>query len=99
MKDEIFKLVSTIPEGKVTTYGEIARALHISSPKVVGWSLHMNKDPKNIPCHRVVFKDGSLSKGYAFGGERVQKIKLEREGVGFREARVEMSKYLYTFNL
>jgi len=48
---------------------------------VVGFAFHKNPDPKNIPCHRVVFKDGSLSQSYAFEGINKQKQRLVDEGV------------------
>ena len=57
----------------------------------VGFVLHRNTDPVNTPCHRVVFKDGSLCKGYVFGGPDVQRKKLEAEGVQFLpDGRVDM---------
>ncbi len=80
--DRIYKEVKKIPKGEVAAYGEIARKVG-TTPRVVGFALHQNPDPKNIPCHRVVFKDGRLSPGYVFGGEEVQKKKLISEGVTF----------------
>lgn len=80
--ERIYNEVKKIPKGKVATYGEIARKVGIT-PRVVGFALHGNPDPRNIPCHRVVFKDGSLSPGYVFGGSGRQKELLEKEGVGF----------------
>ena len=38
-----------------------------------------------MPCHRVVFRDGSLADGFAFGGREVQKALLVSEGVGFSD--------------
>lgn len=78
--ERIYEEVKKIPEGKVATYGEIARKAG-TTPRVVGFALHQNPDPKNIPCHRVVFKDGSLSPGYVFGGVGKQKSILVNEGV------------------
>ena len=77
---KIYQQVKKIPRGEVVTYGEIAGKTG-TTPRVVGFALHKNPDPKNIPCHRVVFKDGSLSPGYAFGGEGAQREKLRQEGV------------------
>ena len=74
---KILKVVAKIPQGKVTTYGEIAKTLKIKNPRIVGWALHANKD-KNIPCHRVVNKKGFLAKNYAFGGLKIQKEKLKK---------------------
>ncbi len=79
---KIYQQVKKIPRGKTVTYGEIAGKVG-TTPRVVGFALHKNPDPKNIPCHRVIFKDGSLSLGYAFGGIGKQKDLLEKENVKF----------------
>ncbi|MDE6374065.1 MAG: MGMT family protein, partial [Clostridia bacterium] len=87
--------VKTIPEGKVASYGAVARA--IGAPRCarqVGWALHSNPLFGEIPCHRVVFKDGSLTDGFAFGGRDVQRAMLEAEGVSVSDdGRVDMAKY------
>lgn len=89
--EKVFKLVKEIPKGQVTTYGKIAEALNLKSVRIVGRILHQNKDPENIPCHRVVFSNGHLSKNYAYGGELAQKKKLIMEGVIFKNNRVKMT--------
>ncbi len=76
--DKIYQEVKKIPKGKTASYGEIAKKAKTSA-RVVGWALHVNSDPKNIPCHRVVFKNGSCSSGYAFGGKQTQERKLKKE--------------------
>lgn len=86
--DKVFEQVKRIPAGKVATYGQIARLVgRPRSARYVGYALRANPapgtDPASIPCHRVVFKDGSLCKGYAFGGPEVQRAVLEDEGVAF----------------
>jgi len=78
----VYEFVKTIPQGKVTTYGVIGKKLGIN-PRVVGYALHSNPEKRVIPCHRVVFKDGSLAKGFVFGGEEGQRALLETEGVSF----------------
>ena len=81
---KIYEQVKKIPEGKVATYGQIA--LMAGNPRwsrVVGYALHSNPEPGVIPCHRVVNKDGKLSKAFAFGGENVQRDMLISEGVIF----------------
>ena len=90
--EELFALVKKIPAGKVTTYGALARAL--GSPRgarQVGRLLHTNRTPIVVPCHRVVFRDGSLSSAFAHGGENIQRDWLEREGVPFAGDRVDIS--------
>jgi len=83
-KQLIYHLVSLISSGKVLTYGEISKFFKINSPRAVGQILHQNKNPK-IPCFKVVFTDGSLSKNYGFGGEKKQKEFLEKDGVVFEQ--------------
>ncbi len=65
-KSKVYQLVRGVPEGKVTTYGEVARVL--GKPRwarQVGWVLHQNKNP-DVPCHRVVDRNGRLAPN--FGG-------------------------------
>lgn len=76
--ERIYDEVKKIPRGKTKSYGEIAKIVG-TSPRVVGFALHRNPDHENIPCHRVIFKDGSLSKSYAFGGIKAQRAKLLAE--------------------
>jgi methylated-DNA-protein-cysteine methyltransferase-like protein len=66
-QEKILNFILMIPKGKVATYGQVAKATGIGSPRLVGRVLHNNPDPKRFPCHRVVFKDGSLAKNFAFG--------------------------------
>ena len=78
----VYEVVKQIPKGKVTTYGEVARAM--GAPRCsrqVGWALHSNPAFGEIPCHRVLFKDGSLTDGFAFGGRDIQRQLLENDGV------------------
>ncbi len=95
--DKVYRAVEQIPRGKVTTYGEIARYIGISNPRVVGFALHVNKDPDNVPCHRVVNKKGELAPGYAFGGLYVQRQLLEQEGVRFENSRVKLELSGFSF--
>ncbi len=93
----VYQLVAKIPLGKVMTYGQIAKVLKIKSPRLVGQILHQNQDSKKIPCHRVVFADGSLSTSYAFGGEIRQKEKLRKEGITFTGDKVNLSNHSFKF--
>lgn len=92
--ERIYEAVKRIPPGKVTNYGFIA--LVAGKPRAarsVGFALHRNPEPGVIPCHRVVFKDGSLSPGFVFGGPDIQRRLLEEEGVKFlSDGRVDMDK-------
>ena len=93
--ERVYKLVRKIPKGKVTTYGEIARIVGTKDSRKVGFALHANQDPKT-PCHRVVNKEGGLAPNFAFDGEKEQRRRLMKEGVGFIEERVDLKKHLWT---
>lgn len=88
----VYAMVAQVPRGQVATYGQIARLVGAPrSARYVGYVLHSNPEPVVIPCHRIVFKDGSICTGYAFGGPEVQRTLLEDEGVRFvDETHVDM---------
>lgn len=72
-----------IPEGKVTTYGEIARmAGNPRAARQVARILHTYSQKESLPWHRVVNREGRIalktSQGYAD-----QKRLLESEGIEF----------------
>ena len=97
--NRVYEVVKKVPSGKVITYGGVAHA--IGAPRCsrqVGWALHCNPQPGIIPCHRVVFRDGSLTDGFAFGGRDVQKAMLAEEGVTFKEEyKVDIEKHRWDF--
>lgn len=82
--ERIYACVRAIPRGKVASYGTIAAmAGNGRAARAVGWALHVNPDPENIPCYRVVNRAGRVSSAFAFGGENVQRELLLRDGVRF----------------
>jgi len=95
MKNKVYELVKSIPEGKVMTYGQIAESFgNKYLARVVGNILHNNPDPANIPCHRVVNAKGEVAEHYAFGGADAQRARLEAEGIVFDEnKRIDLEKY------
>jgi len=98
MFSDFYEVVKNIPKGKVASYGQVARlAGYPRCARQVGFALHKNPDPDNIPCHRVVFKDGSLSPAFAFGGIDTHRKLLEDEGIGFIKDKVDMKNYSMDF--
>ena len=91
----VYELVRCIPEGRVATYGQLA--LLAGSPRaarIVG--AVMARAPAGLPCHRVLYRDGSLCCERAFGGKAVQRQLLEREGVPFLpDGRVDLRLCLW----
>lgn len=81
-RDEVYELVARIPAGKLATYGQLAALC--GSPRasrIVGAA--MLHAPEGLPCHRVIYRDGTLCCEQAFGGREIQRQMLEAEGVPF----------------
>lgn len=99
--DKVFEIVRQVPHGKVTTYGQVAALMgRPQSGRYVGFALRNNPEPfrdeEGIPCHRVLFKDGSLCKGFAFGGPDAQREMLQAEGVTFvDDTHVDLESHLW----
>lgn len=91
----VYEVVRKIPSGKVATYKLIADILDTRDYRRVGHALHANPDGDHTPCHRVVFSDGRLAPGYAFGGSNEQRRRLEQEGIVFQEEYVDLPHYLW----
>lgn len=85
---EVYNIVSKIPQGKVSTYGTIARlAGKPKASRLIGRILSKNPyDTKIVPCHRVVRSDGNVS-GYFGKSNSVAKAELlESEGISIAES-------------
>lgn len=96
--DRVYDVVRQIPEGSVASYGQVARMVgEPRKARFVGFAMHSSPGvARGVPCHRVVFKDGSLAPGFAFGGPDEQRRLLEREGVGFLpDGRVDMAAFAW----
>jgi methylated-DNA-[protein]-cysteine S-methyltransferase len=78
--EDVYDLLRKIPAGKVSTYGDLAKALgNPSASREIGRILGENPNPIEVPCHRVVMSDGKVG-GYAYGTTRKREL-LEKEGV------------------
>lgn len=89
--ERIYETVRRIPQGRVASYGQVARlAGKPRGARIVGFAMHRCEEA-SVPCHRVVFQDGSLCSGFAFGGADIQRGLLKSEGVIFLpDGRVDM---------
>lgn len=98
--DKIYKVVEKIPKGKILTYKEVSILANVNNPRIVGYALHSNKTPQQIPCHRVIKSNGKFAEGYAFGGKHIQIQMLKDEGVSFLDGEtvnLNLSLYKSTF--
>ena len=90
--EDVLNIVSQIPHGKVTTYGLIAVLAGWSShSRMVGRTLRYAPGAVDLPCHRVVNKEGRTAPGWSR-----QRILLEEEGVTFKaNGHVDMLRHLW----
>ncbi|MFF0816476.1 MGMT family protein [Rhodococcus sp. NPDC003318] len=82
--ERVRELVAAIPPGRVSTYGDIAAAAGLSSPRTVGWI--MRTDSSDLPWHRVVPASGRPAAHLA----RRQLERLAAENVPIRDGRVDL---------
>ena len=86
---DVYDVVKLIPEGRVTSYGAIAKYLGTtSSARMVGWALNTSYGEK-IPAHRVVNRNGLLTGKKYFGYPDRMKELLEREGINIKNDQVQ----------
>ena len=91
--ERCYKVLKKVPRGKVTTYGEIARALKSKGYRAVGNAMNKNPYAPNVPCHRVVGSNGKMT-GFAHGISKKIRM-LEEEGIHVKDGKVDLGKYFY----
>lgn len=80
--ERVYEIARQIPEGKVTSYGAIAKALGTGrSARMVGWAMNASHNMDDIPAHRVVNRIGVLSGKHHFDGTNLMQQLLENEGI------------------
>ena len=80
--ERVYEIVRQIPEGKVTSYGAIAKALGTArSARMVGWAMNASHTIEDVPAHRVVNRIGMLSGKHHFDGTNLMQQLLENEGI------------------
>jgi methylated-DNA-protein-cysteine methyltransferase-like protein len=90
----IWGVVKKIPRGKVATYGEIARLSGLlGQARQVGYALHALPPGSNVPWYRVINSQGKISLPRSNGQYTKQKRLLEKEGVVFRKAGVNLNEF------
>lgn len=80
---KVIRIMSEIPKGRVTTYGQIARSVH-SAPRPVGGAVSSNPWPLFVPCHRVVNADLTLG-NYSMCGNLNKAGTITKQAILLRE--------------
>ena len=87
LSTKVYKKLLQVPKGKVTTYGELAKAVGLKNgQRAIGMIMKKNLFPVIVPCHRVVKSDGKIG-GYEYG-ERVKSKMLANEGIKIKDGKI-----------
>lgn len=89
--ERVRALVASIPAGRVSTYGEIAAAASLASPRIVAWI--MRTDSSDLPWHRVIRASGRPAPHL----ETHQLELLRAEGVLAQDGRVPLREVRHQF--
>ncbi len=94
LSQKVYEYLTTIPEGKVVTYKQVAESLgNKGLARVVGNILHKNPDGDKYPCYKVLNSKGELAEAFVFGGKEIQKERLEKEGIKVINGKVDLKLY------
>lgn len=96
-KENVYRIVKSIPKGKVVSYGQVA--LYAGLPRgarQVGWVLNQSKEEDNLPWWRVINNEGRLSiKGFRYSAVEQRELLIE-EGVKVsKELSCDIESYRY----
>lgn len=95
--EKVYAVVALIPEGKVTSYGAIAKAIGAArSSRTVGYAMNnCVKLDRDLPAHRVVNRNGVLTGKHHFPGQDTMKRLLEEEGLEIEDDQIKNFKSVF----
>ncbi|MCL9806073.1 MGMT family protein [Flavobacterium amniphilum] len=99
--ERVYEIARQIPEGRVTSYGAIAKVLGAArSARMVGWAMNASHNMEDVPAHRVVNRNGVLTGKHHFDGTSLMQQLLESEGVEVVDNQiVDFEKYFWQPNV
>lgn len=95
---QVFEVVKLIPEGRVTSYGAVAKYLGAArSSRMVGYAMNASHSHKDyVPAHRVVNRLGLLTGKHHFCTPFDMQERLEQEGVRIKnDTVVDFKKHFW----
>ena len=94
LNEIIWQVVASIPNGKVATYGQIARICGFPNhARYVGATLKKLPKDTTLPWYRVISAKGEISFSQGSDAYKRQKTLLESEGVIFNNTKLSLSVY------
>lgn len=94
--DLVYQVCREIPEGRVTSYGAIAKYLGAArGARMVGWAMNNAHSMPDIPAHRVVNRNGQLTGKMHFSSPTAMEDNLKAEGVEVKNDTIIKFKEVY----
>ena len=102
----VLRILAEVPEGKVTTYGDLAKELarrdsrwSPNASRAVGTTMKNNPCAPQIPCHRVIKSDGSVGsfRGGVEGAVDEKIRMLREEGIEVVDDKIDLIKFRHKF--
>lgn len=88
--EQVWELVRQCPPGRVTTYGALADALTLGTPRMAGYAMRFSHTAEpSVPAHRVVNREGRLTGKLHFDPPEAMAERLAREGVAVHDDKVQ----------
>ena len=97
LNEIIWQIVASIPQGQVTTYGQIARLAGFPNhARYVGATLRNLPSGSTLPWHRVINAKGEIS--FPLNSEAYQRQKrlLESDGIIFDDTKISLKRYIWS---
>lgn len=89
-RESIWRIVHSIPPGKVISYGDVAKRAGLpNGARLVGRALSNLPSGSALPWHRVINSRGTISLPLDSDGYREQHARLVAEGIVFRNGRID----------
>lgn len=96
LEHKVYEKLLQVPKGKVTTYGELAKAVGLKNgQRAIGRIMNKNPFPVIVPCHRVILSSGKIG-GYAWG-EKIKSNMLSKEGIEIKKGKILDKDTIYRF--
>lgn len=98
-REMVWQGVALIPKGKVATYGQIARLCgYPGHARGVGHVLKKLPVDTALPWHRVINAKGEIALPPDSEGYRLQKHRLQQEGIDFHGEKIRLRDWLWDGN-
>ena len=97
--NQVYNTVKKIPEGKISTYKEVAIAIgKPTASRAVGQILKKNPYAPIVPCHRVVSSNGAIGGYFGVTNSNIKLELLQEEGIPILDNKViTMKDFLHPF--